>query len=68
MKTITYVYRGELERAVRSKRPSYRWYRGYSSTGPRGGVLYPWMTKAECRIDAASQGASACFEEQPCTA
>lgn len=68
-KTVTYVYRGDVERVVRAGgRAEYRWFRGYSSTGPRGGVLYPWMTKAECRVDAAAQGAVALFEEQRCTA
>jgi hypothetical protein len=62
MKTITYVYRGEVERWD-PKRRSYVWWSGYSTTGPKGEVRFPWMTKIECSKDAKRDGAKAVFEE-----
>lgn len=62
MVTVTYVYRGRIERWSASRR-SYVWRRGYSATGESGGPLYPWSTKAECRAEARRDGATAVFEE-----
>ena len=55
-KTITYQYRGQVERGAR-----YRWADGYSETTTTVGVLYPWLTKKECRRDAKAQGKRAVF-------
>lgn len=60
---IVYTYRGTIERGAGKGR--YRVVRGYSETTASGSVLYPWLTKAECRKDAASRGAIATFEERP---
>jgi hypothetical protein len=51
---IRYIYRGGIERS--------RWCDGYSETTAEGGVLFPWMTKPECRADAAKRGCRAVFE------
>lgn len=61
--SITYYYRGDIERWD-SKRRSYVWKRGYSERGSSGGPLYPWLTKSECKDDARSQGQRAEFVEQ----
>ena len=64
-KTITYYYRGDVERGRRRRGVFfYAWQRGYSATGPSGGVLCPWMTKQECLADARKQGARARFVEE----
>lgn len=60
---MTYHYRGMVERWVKDgKRRRIVWREGYSATGPTGGVLHPWMTKAECRADAARDGERATFK------
>lgn len=59
MKTVVYKYRGMIERGT--GRPGYAWHEGYSEDGESGRGLFPWMTKAECRADAKSQGAKAEF-------
>ena len=59
-KTITYTYRGGVERG-----PRYDWHDGYSETGPNGEVYFPWMTRSECQRDARSQGAQAIFYTPP---
>lgn len=61
MTTITYFYRGPIER-------SRRWCYGYSANGPGGGTLYPWMTKRECYADARAQGCQAVFVRDLTTA
>lgn len=61
-KRVVYYYRGQIERVRRGGR--YAWYDGYSATGPSGGVLFPWMTKTECRADAKAQNAVAVFVER----
>jgi hypothetical protein len=56
--TIIYHFRGGVERGTGA--PGYVWRDGYSET--RGnGVLYPWMTRAECRRDVIAQGGKAKF-------
>jgi hypothetical protein len=57
-KTIKYFYRGGVERGM-----NYEWKNGYSADGENGGVLYPWMTAAECRADAKLQGKKAIIED-----
>ena len=54
--TIVYTYRGQIERGA-----DYHWADGYSETLPSGAILYPWMTKQECRHDAVVHGARAVF-------
>lgn len=66
MKKIVYRYRGNIERWSSLKR-SYVWKVGFSEDGEFGGGLYPWMTKAECRADAKSQGGRAVFVEERVT-
>ena len=62
MKTITYHYRGDIERTVVNRRSrNIEWREGYSADGDNGGVLYPWMTKTACRADAKAQDAEAVF-------
>ncbi len=63
MASVTYFYRGMIERWSPSRR-GYVWRRGYSAAGERGGVLYPWSTRAECREEARREGATAEFSEQ----
>lgn len=60
-KTFTYHYRGEVERWGKS---GYVWKAGYSENGESGGVLYPWMTKFECRSEAQLRGGKAVFVEK----
>ena len=59
--TITYPYRGSLERY--SMRSGASWVRGYSETTTEGGILYPWMTKRQCQSEARRRGAKAVFKE-----
>jgi hypothetical protein len=59
MKTITYAYRGLVERG--NGKPGYTWYQGYSETAPDGSITYPWLTYRECIADAKAQGARATF-------
>jgi len=51
-----YHYRGLIELGSR-----YQWVAGYSADGPRGGVLFPWCTKRECRMEAKRDGFKAVF-------
>lgn len=60
MKTIIYVYRGQIERG--NGQPGYSWADGFSETSRDGLPLYPWLTRAECFKDAKAQGAIAGFE------
>ena len=55
-KTITYYYRGLIERG-----PKYDWREGYSENGESGHPIYPWSTKRECQQAAKKQGAKAVF-------
>lgn len=55
---IVYTRRGSIERG-----PRYDWRDGYSATTVDGGVLYPWLTKAECRRAAKRFGSKAVFVE-----
>ncbi|HEU4343715.1 MAG TPA: hypothetical protein VFU31_19365 [Candidatus Binatia bacterium] len=59
METITYYYRGTVERG--NGKPGYSSHPGYSE-GQGKSVTYPWMTRAECRQDARKRGAKAKFE------
>ena len=66
METRNYYYRGMIERGT--GRPGYRWVgyrwvRGYSEAAENGQVLYPWMTKVECRREAKRDGVRAVFYE-----
>jgi hypothetical protein len=60
MKTVTYFYRGKVERG--NGKPGYDWHNGYSETAADGSVTYPWLTRRECIADAQSQGAKAQFK------
>lgn len=53
---IAYHYRGRVERGAR-----YEWRDGYSANSERGEILFPWMTRRECRQDAKRQGGKAVF-------
>ncbi len=55
---IIYTYRGGVERGAGGR---YVWHEGFSPTTKDGGIVYPWMTKKECRHDAAQLGTSAVF-------
>jgi hypothetical protein len=62
---VHYYYRGPVERMSSGKtNRSYDWKRGYSEYGSTGRVVYPWMTKTECRLDALKRGCSARFIEE----
>ena len=56
--TITYHYRGHIERG---NGRSYAWRDGYSEAGEGGGVMYPWSTKSECQQEAKAKGCRAKF-------
>ena len=58
--SITYHYRGQVERAVRGG--GYKWYDGFSEEGKDGAVTCPWMTRNECRADARLRGCRAKFK------
>jgi len=62
-KTITYVYRGQVEHG--NGKPGYDWYDGYSQDSLDGLPLYPWMTRRECQADAKYQGGVAQFYTPP---
>lgn len=62
MGTITYYYRGQIERG--NGKPGYDWHNGYSENSSAGGALAPWMTKRECQQDAKSKNAQAIFEDK----
>lgn len=51
-----YHYRGPIERGR-----DRRWRDGYSAEGAGGGVLYPWLTRGECRSEAKIAGFKAVF-------
>jgi hypothetical protein len=53
-KTITYYYRGEIERGG-------HWAEGWSENSEDGLPLYPWSTKRECQHAAKLQGSKAVF-------
>jgi hypothetical protein len=59
MKTITYYYRGCIERG--NGKPGYDWHNGYSENNAEGSALYPWNTRRECQAEARAQGATAQF-------
>ncbi len=59
MKTITYTYRGQVERGMGNH---YEWRDGFSETSPEGHPFYPWLTHKEALHDAKCQGAVAAFE------
>jgi len=60
MKTITFIYRGGVERGT--GKPGYAWFDGYSENTADGHPVYPWMTKVECRDLARSRSAKAVFQ------
>jgi hypothetical protein len=62
MKEIVYWFRGQIEKGSNYK--CYKWADGYSAKSENGMVLYPWMTKKECRQDAKEQGCKAVFKEE----
>jgi hypothetical protein len=62
-KTITYHYRGMIERG--NGKPGYSWREGYSAEGPNGEVTYPWLTYRECQRDAKAEGCRAVFKRPP---
>lgn len=62
MNTITYTYRGPVERG--NGKPGYDWHDGYSETTDTGAVLYPWMTFRECQQDARKRNACAVFVDE----
>lgn len=64
--TTVYVYRGRVERLPAPGCPGL-WKDGYSSNGPGGGILYPWMTYRECQAEAKAQGCKAVFVRQGCS-
>jgi hypothetical protein len=55
-KTITYYYRGMIERGA-----NYDWREGWSANSEEGQTLYPWNTKRECQAEAKTKGAKAVF-------
>ena len=55
---IIYTYRGLIERGAGGR---YVWREGYSPTTKDGGIIYPWMTKQDCRRDAKTLGCKATF-------
>lgn len=61
MNTITYFYRGGVERGTGA---GYDWHNGYSEAGPDGEILYPWMTARECQREAKARGATAKLENK----
>ena len=58
-KTITYYYRGLIERG--NGKPGYDWKEGYSANSEDGRELHPASTKHECQQEAKQQGAKAIF-------
>lgn len=58
-----YKYRGGIERvrAREGRVGTYVWHDGFSPDID-GCVSYPWMTRAECRRDAATTGHVAEFD------
>ena len=61
MQTITYTFRGRVERG--NGQPGYDWRDGYSETTAEGKVSFPWMTRGECQKDAKARGCTAKFAE-----
>jgi hypothetical protein len=57
-KTITYFYRGPIERGSGN---GYTWRNGYSEDSSEGHPYYPWSTRRECQREAKRQGALAVF-------
>lgn len=55
LRPIHYHYAGLVERG--NGRPGYDWHDGYSENGN----TYPWLTKRECRHEAAARGGVARF-------
>lgn len=55
-KSITYYYRGMIERG-----PRYDWREGWSENSAEGHPIYPWSTKRECQRAAKKEGAKAIF-------
>ena len=51
-----YDYRGMIERGY-----NYAWREGYSETTPTGSILFPWMTRRECKSEAKRDGYQAVF-------
>lgn len=51
-----YHFRGGVEKGA-----DYKWREGYSETWADGGIVYPWMTRAECRAHAKRSGYQAVF-------
>ena len=58
-KPLAYFYRGQIERG--GPKNGYRWMDGWSARGKCGGVLYPWVTRAEARTEATRRGRYAVF-------
>jgi len=61
MNIITYFYRGGVERGTGT---GYEWRNGYSESGPRGEILYPWMITRVWQAEAKKRGAVAKFEDR----
>jgi hypothetical protein len=62
---VTFYYRGQIERWDKRSR-SCKWVSGYSENAYRDGktyIMYPWMTKEECRKDVERWGFKAVFNE-----
>lgn len=60
--TITYYYRGTVERGRPTRgRPGYKVFDGYSENSESGGVSYPWLTYRECQAEAKARGCRAVF-------
>ena len=55
-KTITFYYRGMIERGA-----NYDWKEGWSAQSDNDRPLYPWSTQRECQHEAKPQGAKAVF-------
>ncbi len=61
MGEAVFTYRGLVERPTKN---GFRMAEGYSETGAKGSILFPWMTKRECRAAALSSGREAKFRER----
>lgn len=65
--TITYHYRGQVERPKKANgKPiaAYTWREGFSPDGDDGSPQFPWMTRQECRQEAKARGARAVFKPE----
>lgn len=58
---MEFWYAGPIEVPTKGKRPGYRWADGYTTSGPGGGAVQPWMTRQQAREYARKQGYVAKF-------